>query len=373
MSQAQRHARWQSEAMQRGWPAWRRRPLAAVYGVLVLLRQLAFRLGWLKVSRLPVPVLVVGNLVVGGAGKTPTVLSLTEHLRRRGWQPGVISRGHGRRGSGVREVCLQTPVTESGDEPALIRRRSGVPVFVGADRVAAGQALLAAHPDVDLLLCDDGLQHLALHADVSVAVFDERGVGNGWLLPAGLLREPWPPGRWARMPDLVLVQHREDRPPPEVDCPAPVPCFHGRRRLGGSATDTDGRSVPLRDLAAAPFAAVAGLAQPQRFFDMLRAQGCVPERTWALADHAPREAYAPVLAAGLPVVCTEKDRPKLAEVRRAGDPAVWAVALELDIDPAFFDALQARLPAPPSRTGARTGQAAPGSGALSSPHGHQTA
>ena len=100
----------------------------------------------LKITRLPVPVIVVGNVVVGGAGKTPTVLALLQHLQQRGWHPGVVSRGHGRRGTGVLEVQPDTPATESGDEPALIRRSGGVPVFVAARRADAAQALLAAHP-----------------------------------------------------------------------------------------------------------------------------------------------------------------------------------------------------------------------------------
>lgn len=343
MNQAHRHARWQAEALVRGWAAWRRRPLAAIYGTLVVLRQLAFRLGWMKVQRLPVPVIVVGNVVAGGAGKTPTVLALIGHLRQRGWRPGVVSRGHGRKGSGICEVGPQTTASDGGDEPVLIRRRTGVPVFVGADRAAAGRALLASHPDVNLLLSDDGLQHLSLHGDVAVAVFDERGVGNGWLLPAGLLREAWPPGRWARAPDLLLLQHRDGRPAPAIPQPPGMACFHGRRHLSPTVKALDGRQQSLQHLAGTPFVAVAGLAQPDRFFEMLRSAGCTPTREWALTDHAPPEAYRPVLAEGLPVVCTEKDRAKLAEIRTENSPDVWSAELELAIDIGFFQELDARL------------------------------
>jgi tetraacyldisaccharide 4'-kinase len=346
-TQAQRHARWQAEALERGWPAQRRRPLATLYGLLVLLRRLAYQSGLLRTRRLPVPVVVGGNVVVGGAGKTPTVLALINHLRQRGWHPGVVSRGHGRLAPGIMEVGPQTQASQGGDEPVLIHRRGCVPVFVGKDRAAAGQALLQAHQNVDLLLCDDGLQHLALERDVSVVVFDERGVGNGWLLPAGLLREPWPPGMAGRLPDLLLQQQRDGMPPPEIPRPPGVPGFVARRRLAKTAVGQDGQQLPLSQLAGIPFTAVAGLAQPQRFFDMLRAQGCQAMTEIALPDHAPAQAYAPALRQSLPVVCTEKDLPKLAEQWRKGDPPVWAVPLELDVDSAFFDALDARLPSPP--------------------------
>jgi len=345
--QAQRHARWQAQALERGWPAWRRRPLAAFYGLLLLLRRLAYHIGLLRTRQLPVPVVVVGNVVVGGAGKTPTVLAMIDHLRQRGWHPGVVSRGHGRSGPDVLEIGPHTKPSLGGDEPVLIHQRGSVPVFVGKDRVAAGLALLKAHPQVDLVLCDDGLQHLALARDVSVVVFDERGMGNGWLLPAGLLREPWPPGLAGRAPDLVLQQHRDGLTPPRVPLPPGIPCFAGRRRLGRIAVGADGQPMPLSRLTDAPFVAVAGLAQPQRFFDMLRTLGCQATTEMALPDHAPPQAYALVLRQPLPVVCTEKDLAKLAEQWRPGDPPVWAVPLELDVEGPFFDELDARLPTPP--------------------------
>ena len=156
---------------------------------------------------------MVGNVVVGGAGKTPATVAIVQHLRKTGHRPGVVSRGYGRRSkhsdrlNDVLQVGPDTPADTSGDEPALISRATGVPVFVGRSRIAAGRALLEAFPDTTVLVCDDGLQHLALHADVAVAVFDERGIGNGWLLPAGLLREPWPRS-WGRPIDMVLRVQR---------------------------------------------------------------------------------------------------------------------------------------------------------------------
>lgn len=171
-------ARW----LQRQWfdqrrltPAlWLLLPLAWLYaGLSALNRRLA------KPKCLPVPVIVVGNIIVGGAGKTPLTLWLARQLRDRGWRPGIVSRGYGRSGDEVRAVSAQSRPEDVGDEPLLLARRSEVPVWVGRHRAVAGEALLAAHPEVNVLLCDDGLQHYALARDVELVVFDARGAGNG--------------------------------------------------------------------------------------------------------------------------------------------------------------------------------------------------
>lgn len=184
--------------------AWSRRaclprllwPLAALHGMLVRLRRALYSRGLRASVRLRVPVVVVGNVVAGGAGKTPLVMALVAHLRAAGYRPGVISRGYGRQAKECLEVLPTLSTTQTGDEPLLIRQLTGAPVFVARRRSEAAQALLRAHPDTDLIVCDDGLQHYALQRDLNIAVFDERGVGNGWLLPAGPLREPWPQA-WA--------------------------------------------------------------------------------------------------------------------------------------------------------------------------------
>ncbi|MDE2610416.1 MAG: tetraacyldisaccharide 4'-kinase, partial [Burkholderiales bacterium] len=177
-------AQWQA----RGALAWCLWPLSQVFGGVAALRRVAYARGWLASHRLPVPVVVVGNLTVGGTGKTPTVIALAAALREAGFTPGVLSRGYGARLTEPREVGEKTAAHEVGDEPLLIARRSGVPVWVCPDRVRAGRALLAAHPACDVLVCDDGLQHYALQRDVEIAVFDRRLAGNGFLLPAGPLR-----------------------------------------------------------------------------------------------------------------------------------------------------------------------------------------
>ena len=165
-------------------------PLAALYRLLWRGRAWLYRSGARRAAAVGVPVVVVGNLVVGGAGKTPTVIALVRALRQRGWTPGVVSRGYGSRDGHAREVRPDSRVDDSGDEPLLIRLRSGAPVWVGRDRVEAARRLLAANPQVDLIVADDGLQHLPLARDLQIVVFDERGIGNGRLLPAGPLREP---------------------------------------------------------------------------------------------------------------------------------------------------------------------------------------
>ena len=185
--------------LQRGPLAWLLLPVSWIYGALWQLRGLAYRLDWLHSAHPGIPVMVVGNVVAGGAGKTPTTIALVQHLGRLGLQVGVVSRGHGRSSQGMCEVTDSSAAGIAGDEPLLIRRRTGVPVWVGASRLEAARALLQAHPDVRVLVCDDGLQHLALQRDLEICVMDERGPGNGWLLPAGPLREPWP-----RAVDLLL-------------------------------------------------------------------------------------------------------------------------------------------------------------------------
>lgn len=336
--------RWHAIWSRRGPLACALWPIALFHGALAALRRRLYSAGLLTVHRLPVPVVVIGNVVVGGAGKTPTVIALVAHLQANGWRPGVVSRGYGRTDHGVLAVLDDTPAMVCGDEPALIRLRTHVPVFVAPRRVDAARAMLAAHPDVNLILCDDGLQHLALGRDVSIAVFDERGVGNGWLLPAGLLREPWPPAKpHAFAPDLILLQRREESPVAALP-PSTVPAFEALRQLAGHAVGPQGQHVALGDLAQTPLIAVAGIARPQAFFDMLRHRGLRIAREVPLADHAAPSDYAAVgLRTGDTVICTEKDAVKLFSALPGGVVA-WAVPLELTPEPAFwkgFDTLLA--------------------------------
>ncbi|MFO6421008.1 tetraacyldisaccharide 4'-kinase [Hylemonella sp. W303a] len=304
-------------------------PLSLLMRLLVRLRQGLYLSGMLKRHAAPVLVVVVGNVVAGGGGKTPTVMALVEHLRARGLKPGVISRGYGRRkakdGEDCREVRPESPVEEVGDEPALVRRRTHVPVFVARRRIDAARALLAAYPQVNILVSDDGLQHLALARDIEVCVFGDLGLGNGLLLPAGPLREPWP-----RYVDLVL--HTGQRP-----------AFTGhaaRRALANTAVDASGRSVALDSLQGT-LVAVAGTARPHGFFNMLQTRGLALARTDALPDHAGLPDYENWHATlhkefgtgPVTVLCTEKDAAKLWAVC----PEALAVPLVFDLPQAFLD------------------------------------
>ena len=294
-------------------------PLSLVYGVLWRLRADRWRRH--PPPRLPVPVVVVGNVIAGGAGKTPVTIALVRDLQAHGWSPGVVSRGHGRRTTDIRPVAADSTAQAVGDEPLLIARATGVPVQVGARRADAARALLAAHPGVDVIVCDDGLQHLALARDVEVVVFDDRGAGNGWLLPAGPLREPWPRPATG-LPQVVIDT--------------------SRRRLDDRA---------LAGLAGRPVAALAGIARPEAFFDMLREHGLALSATLSLPDHADFGADWPALRQRLrqaPLwLSTEKDAVKLLPLLGAGDPQVRAVPLELELAPEGFERVRQALSSPP--------------------------
>lgn len=334
-----------SQRLQRAWLrrgllAYLLAPVSVVFCLLVHTRRGLYRAGVFRSQRLPVPLVIVGNLVVGGAGKTPTVLALVQRLRAAGWRPGVISRGHGRRGDGILDVQPDTAAADCGDEPLLLRLRAAVPVVVGRDRWAAGMELLRRHPQVDVIVCDDGLQHLRLARDVQVLVFDERGAGNGWLLPAGPLREPLPP----RIPPRSLVLYNAAAPS------TALPGTAGRRLLTGATSLADWwDGVPtsgpaLRALAGKPLLAVAGIAQPTRFFCMLGDAGLTVD-ILALPDHHDY-ATLPWPPDTPDVVLTEKDAVKLRHAD-TGATRVWVATLDFVTPPEFDRALLDLLPPRP--------------------------
>lgn len=294
----------------RGALSWLLLPLSFVFVVLAALRRTLYRAGLLASVRLPVPVVVVGNITAGGAGKTPLALWLVDELTRRGRHPGVISRGYGGSAAGVREVSHGDTPHEVGDEPLLIKRRAGCPVFVGRDRVAAGQALLAAHPECDLVICDDGLQHYRLARDVELAVVDRRGFWNGWPMPAGPLREPV-----SRLKSVDAV------------------VANGWAGEAGFRMTLQGdRFVPLAGNASLGdlkrLHAVAGIGDPQRFFDHLGALGLRFE-PHPFPDH---HAYVAGDLAfdGDAILTTEKDAVKFGEL--AALP-VWVLPVTATVTP----------------------------------------
>ena len=186
-----------------------------IFRAIAAARRGAYRAALLKTERLPVPVIIVGNITVGGTGKTPLVLWLVTLLARHGMRPAIVSRGYGGDLASPRPVTAASDPARVGDEPVLLAQRSGCPVWVGADRVAAARALLAAHPACDVIVSDDGLQHYRLARDVELAVVDgARGLGNGLMLPAGPLREP---AARLREVDAVVINGTA-REVPEARC-----------------------------------------------------------------------------------------------------------------------------------------------------------
>jgi tetraacyldisaccharide 4'-kinase len=303
------------EWQRRGPLAWALSPLACAFGALALLRRATFAWGWRESVRIGVPVVVVGNVTVGGTGKTPTVIALVDALRAAGFTPGVVSRGYGAKLTMPRAVTAASRPDEAGDEPLLIARRTGAPVWVCPDRVAAARSLATAHRDVDVIVSDDGLQHYRLARDVELVVFDQRLAGNGFLLPAGPLREPL-----SRRRDATLVNDPFSRELP------PWPDTFALTLSPGDAWHLADPSLrrPLARFAGARVLAAAGIGAPERFFATLRAAGLTPA-TCALPDH-----YAfrddPFEAAQADVILiTEKDAVKL---RHRPDARIWVVPVE---------------------------------------------
>lgn len=346
---------WQS----RGMLACALWPISLWMAALVWLRRKAYGLGWLASTHLPVPTLVVGNRIVGGAGKTPTTIAVLQHLQAQGWRPGVLSRGYKAKAPQTGPVLLdaQTEATlnaeQTGDEPWLLWRRTRVPIMVGRDRVAGGQALLKAHPELNILVCDDGLQHLRLQRDLELIVFDERGAGNGWLLPAGPLREHWDsaPTPGLRAPPLVLYN--------AAKASTPLPGHVSQRGLAAPVRLTDwwlGLDTPApqhrpQPSRAEPIWALAGIAQPQRFFDALAHIGW-QVHPLPLADHAHFDTLPWPLSVR-ELIVTEKDAVKLDPQRVARErphTQVWVAGLDFQPEAAFWTALNAALatlPPPP--------------------------
>jgi tetraacyldisaccharide 4'-kinase len=323
----------------KGALAWALRPVAALYGALGALRRQLFRWQLLRSQRVNAFVIVVGNVVAGGAGKTPTVISLVRHLQAQGLRVGVVSRGFGRESRACLAVDATSSANNVGDEPLLIARATGAPVFVARDRHQAASALLAQHPQTDVIVCDDGLQHYRLFRDLEICVFDDRGCGNGWLLPAGPLREPWP-----RQSVTAAGQSAERLLVLNTAGTGLAGQFSAQRALSAVARDRHGVPTPLQDLNAAgrpPVQAVAGIARPDMFFSMLRQAGLVLAYTQALPDHFDFRQADAGLWRNVQLVCTEKDAPKLWQVA----PDALSVALEQTIEPLFFAAVDKHIAA----------------------------
>jgi tetraacyldisaccharide 4'-kinase len=307
-------------------------PLSLAFRSIVALRRIAYARGLLRAVRLPVPVVVVGNITVGGTGKTPLVLWLVGHLSQRGMHPGIVSRGYGASHAHASAVPPTAEPGRAGDEPLLLAQRSGCPVWTGADRVAAARGLIAAHPGCDVIVSDDGLQHYRLARDVELAVIDaSRGLGNGLMLPAGPLREP---AKRLREVDAVVINAaaRASR--------ASARAFD--MRLEGR----EFRNLLNPEHVVGPghfqrqrVHAVAGIGNPARFFAHLDALGIAFE-AHAFADH---HAYTPSdldYAGADAILMTEKDAVKCT---RFASETHWVLRVDAVPDPGLGELVLRKL------------------------------
>ena len=306
-------------------PMWMR-ILVPVYRMLRAVVRLSWRSGLRKPTRLPVPVIVVGNITAGGTGKTPLVLALIEALRERGWKPGVVSRGYG--GSAIASTLLDDNPDPAivGDEPSLIRHRSGVPVAIGRNRAQAARLLLDV--GVDVILADDGLQNPSLARDIEICVIDgQRRFGNGELLPAGPLRDPI-----GRLRDFDFIV---------CNGGAPQSNEFLMGLNGDKAQRFDGieESQLLSAFSGSTVHAVAAIGNPQRFFDSLRQHG-IELIEHAFTDHQALTAKDLDFGDELPILMTEKDAIKCTLF---ADPRSWKVPVTAELPDPFFDAIVLKL------------------------------
>ncbi len=287
-------------------------------------------------QKLPVPVVVVGNVYVGGTGKTPVTIALVRELMKRGYHPGVISRGFGRKDEAPQWVTPDSPASAVGDEPLLIAQQTGVPVAVARDRLAAARLVLEKYPQCDLLISDDGLQHYALHRDVEIAVVGARGLGNGWVLPAGPLREP--ASRLDEV-DAIVLNATEDA------FDSRTPRFAATAVLGRAKSLDGTRSLDLEEIAAknTKVVAAAGIAAPGRFFAMLRAHDIEAE-TIELGDHFSFHTNPFKDKDAQYILITGKDAVKCRQhAELANDERIYWVEYLVDIDPYLVDFIEEKL------------------------------
>ena len=321
-----------AESLQQRWyedraPPWWTLPIAALYRVTTSARRAMYRHGWQRSARLPVPVVVVGNITTGGAGKTPLVIALVEALRERGFKPGVVSRGHGGSAQAPMLLDIDPDPRVVGDEPALIKQLTRAPVAIGRDRPRAARLLLDAN--VDVVIADDGLQHYALARDVEICVVDGvRRFGNARLLPAGPLREAL-----SRMSEVDFVVCNGD---------APQPGEVGMRLQAEAVMALHDPSCCRRldSFAGQRVHAVAGIGHPARFFAMLREHG-IEVVEHAFGDHHVYAAPDLVFSDDLPVLMTEKDMIKCRALPARAN--AWSVPVRAALPGSFLEALSRRI------------------------------
>lgn len=306
-------------------------PLSLLFGLLAAVRRTFYRMGILHSEQLPVPVIVVGNITVGGSGKTPLTLWLVEQLIAQGWHPGIVSRGYTAGGAPLntpQQVYATSNPDEVGDEPVLMAQRKLCPVWVGRDRAAAGHALLKAHPECDVLLSDDGLQHYRMQRDCEIAVIDgTRRFGNGLLLPAGPLREPQ-----ARLDSVdAIVIHGGGTKPGEFGMQLHGELFYNllNPQTTAQAGDFAGKQVH----------AMAGIGHPERFFQHLQYLG-ITAQSHAFPDHHRYSAADLQFTDADAILMTEKDAVKCAAF---ATEKCWVLRVDAQPDPSLFQHLITKI------------------------------
>lgn len=304
-------------------------PLSGLFYLISSFRRLLFKFGVKTAQKLPVPVIVVGNITVGGSGKTPTVIYLIELLRRHGYRPGVVSRGYGVDFKGTRQVLTGMSPVEVGDEPAMIVTRTQVPMVIGTNRVDAARELIKSH-GVDVIISDDGLQHYALSRDIEILVLDgERRFGNGYLLPSGPLRE----GTWRqKQVDFTVVNGDSCR---ENE-------FLMQLRPGYWQPVQQSQPNKLEPFSiGTETVAIAGIGHPQRFFNTLNQMGIHAHKQHAFDDHQVFLLEDIIAIAGEnQVLMTEKDAVKCREFAKQN---WWYLPVDAKIDFRFEQQLIAQL------------------------------
>lgn len=319
-------------------------PLAYLVERVLQARRVFYRMCPQRIYRAPLPVIVVGNIYVGGTGKTPVVIALVQALAAKGWSPGVISRGYGVKIGPFPKLGHGNVLSsELGDEPALIARQTGVPVAVHPNRKLAIEALMAGHPEVNLIVSDDGLQHIALARDMEIVVQDLRGVGNGRVMPAGPLRES--AGRLSHV-DAIITNCTHDTPPPKTPFSQDqVRMAEMMLQISSIRNLADGQVLALdqfrRRFAGMPLAAAAGIGMPVRFFNSLAHAGLQIKETLALEDHHVFTHATFSALQAQQILITAKDAIKCESLY---DQRLWVVEVSAAFsDPDFTDWVSRRL------------------------------
>jgi tetraacyldisaccharide 4'-kinase len=314
---------------------WLLLPFSLLYGGVSLIRRRLYKWGILKSWQAPIPVIIVGNLSVGGNGKTPLVIYLIEQLSARGYRVGVVSRGYGSHSMHYPLIVTdQISTDQAGDEPYLIYQRTHVPLAIAPKRVEAVKQLITDYP-LDIIIADDGLQHYALQRKIEIAVIDgKNGFGNGWWLPAGPMRET---AKRLKSVDVIVTNGKLQVP---ISLPNNIPIFNMQLKPAKAINLLTGEQRDIKQLK--HIHALAGIGYPERFFTMLQAMGINIEKQYPFPDH---HAFTPQQLLPLAdetqvLLMTEKDAVKCHAFALAN---WWYVPVDAQLDEHFIDNICKKL------------------------------